>query len=494
VGVVLDPALPAIAVEQAGVSSVVYRMLPHQQRLHESTAPYVLIEGGRGGGKSICLRWDAYLRCLLTPRFRAILVRRSMPELRMSHLNEVPHELTKLGLDPKAWHATDFMLRFPNGSSLRFGHAEDDATLTRYLSSEFEWLGIDEAATFTQRQFAFMCTSLRSPIDGYIPLVRLATNPVGPGAGWVKRLFIDKNPTYDEMPDYAAADFARISCNMDQNPFVNQRDYEKKLNNLPSEALRKALRYGEWVVEGQFFSEWAETREGRPWHVIDALPTWKGRPIVEAPHIQIVRVVDWGYSRAGNPGVCLWIACLTDGSAIVFDELVFRELLPSEAAELIERRSTALHVRYTIGDPAMWQEHEGPSIAEHFENCGIGMIEADKQRVAGWVTLHTWLRDTRSEFRNGTDVTYPRLRVLRSGCPHLIRTFPTMVIDPRDPQDVQTVGVEDDAADCLRYFAQDRGGPSRVPRPTSEGSWMMRELRRRERKNHQWAPAVLRGG
>src|SRR5262245_1809255 len=486
----------AVTVEKGGQATVVYRMLAHQKRGHESDKPYVLLEGGRGGGKSIWLRWDAYLRCLTTPRFRAIIVRRSMPELRLSHLNFVPYELTQLGLDPRAWHATDFVLRFPNGSLLHFGHAEDDATLTRYLSSEFEWLGIDEAATFTYRQFTFMCTSLRSPIPGYVPLVRLATNPVGPGAAWVKKLFIDHNPTYDEAPEYTPEDYQRITCNMDDNPYVNQADYEKKLKNLPSEALRKALRYGEWVVEGQFFSEWAETKDGRPWHVIDTLPTWRGQPIVFAPHVQIVRVVDWGYSVGGNPGLCLWIACLTDGSAIVFQEFVFKELVPADAAAEITRRSVGLKIRYTIGDTAMWQEHEGPSIAEHFGKAGVGMIEADKQRVAGWVTLHTWLRDTRTELRNDGPVTFPRLRVLRSGCPHTVRTFPTMVIDPKDPQDIQTVGTEDDAADCLRYFAQDRGGPSREPRETPELVWRRRLIARRERRRgvENWAPAVLRAG
>lgn len=483
----------AIAVEKNGTSQVVYRMLPHQRRLHESTKPYVLIEGGRGGGKSICLRWDAYMRCLTTPRYRAIIVRRTMPELRLSHLNDVPHDLVALGLDPRAWHATDFLLRFPNGSHLRFGHAEDDATLTRYLSSEFEWLGIDEAATFTHRQFAFMCTSLRSPIPGYIPMVRLCTNPVGPGAGWVKRLFIDKNPNYADAPEYDPNDYERISCNMDQNPFVNRADYEKKLNNLPNEALRKALRYGEWVVEGQFFSEWSETKDGRPWHVIEDLPTYKGQPIVTAPHLQIVRVLDWGYSPAGNPGCCLWIACLTDGSAIVFDEWIFRELLPKDVARIIQQKSTGLRIRYTIGDTAMWAEHQGPSIAEQLEAAGLGMVEADKERVAGWVSLHTWLRDTRSVLVGDRLVTYPRLRVVRRACPYTIRTIPQMVVNPKDPEDVMTVGVEDDAADCLRYFAQDRGGPSREPQATPEATWMAREIRRRERRDRAYGPPVLRG-
>lgn len=479
----------AVVVERDGKAVPVYRVTPQQARFHSSTKPYVLIEGGRGGGKSICLRWDAYIRCMAIPRFRAIIVRRSMPELRLSHLNDVPHELTKLGLDPRAWHSTNFELRFPNGSSLKFGHAEDDATLTKYLSSEFEWLGIDEAATFTHRQFAFMCTSLRSPIPDYVPCVRACTNPVGPGAGWVRKLFIDKNPTYDEMPDYAADDFERITVNMDDNPFVNQKDYEKKLNNLPSDALRRALRHGEWVIEGQFFSEWTETRDGKPWHVIDELPKYHGKPIIYAPHIQIVRVIDWGYSRSGNPGVCLWFAVLTDGSAICFQEWVFRETLPADAAAEIKKRSEGLRVRYTIGDTAMWQEHEGPSIAEHFENAKLGMIEADKQRIPGWVNMHTWLRET---VHDGV-AERPRLQFLRTGCPHTIRSIPQMVVDPKDPEDMLTTGVDDDPSDCIRYFCQDRGGPSREKKVKPELDWIYRQIRRKQARRMHGALPVLRG-
>lgn len=484
-----------MAIEKDGKQVPVYRITPQQERFHQSQKPYVLIEGGRGGGKSICLRWDAYIRCMAIPRFRAIIVRRSMPELRLSHLNDVPHEITKLGLDPRAWHSTNFELRFSNGSSLKFGHAEDDATLTKYLSSEFEWLGIDEAATFTHRQFAFMCTSLRSPIQDYVPLVRACTNPVGPGAGWVRKLWIDKNPAYDEAPEYDPDEYERISVNMDDNPFVNQKDYEKKLNNLPSDALRRALRHGEWVIEGQFFSEWSPTRDGKPWHVIDRLPTYKGRPIVEAEHIQIVRVIDWGYSKGGNPGVCLWIAVLTDNTAIVFKEFVFQELLPSEAAQEIKRRSKGLRIRYTIGDTAMWAEHEGPSIAERFEEQKLGMVEADKQRIPGWVALHTWLRETVDD---GTGPR-PRLQFLKDGCPHTIRTLPQMVIDPKDPEDVLTDGVEDDPADCLRYFCQDRGGPSRLKKEVNpEVKAMFKEIARRKRKQraadkYAYGPQAWRG-
>ena len=481
---------PGLWVERDGKRELLYEPLPHQQQFHTSTKRYCLIGGGRGSGKSKAMRYDAYMRCLSIPRFRALLVRRSFPELKKSHLMDVPFELKKLGLPDNAWHATDYVARFPNGSIFQFGHVEDDNALTKYLSSEWERIYYDELATFTERQWAFLNSSLRSPIQGYIPVGGGGTNPVGSGSGWVKRYFIDKNISQEELPGYNPEDYEYIHCNMTDNPYVDQVAYAQILNALPSDALRRALRDGEWVVEGQFFSEFSETREGKPWHVIDTLPKYRGKPVIYADHIQIVRVIDWGYSRTGNPGVCLWIAVLTDNTAIVFQEFVFKELLPSEAALEIKKRSEGLRVRYTIADTAMWQEHEGPSIAEMFERQGLSMIEADKQRIAGWVSLHTWLRET----VNDGSGERPRLRFLRSGVPHTIRTLPQMVVDPKNPQDVLTTGVEDDPADCLRYFAQDRGGPSREKAATNpELAWMFAEIGRRRRKAERLAYPAMRG-
>jgi len=492
----VDAALAhqGIWVEEHGERVCLYEPLPHQTKFHVSTARYCLMEGGRGSGKSKAMRNDAYIRCLSIPRFRALLVRRTFPELKKSHLMDVPFELKKLGLPDNAWHATDYVARFPHGSILQFGHCEDDNALTKYLSSEWEIIYYDELATFTERQWAFLNSSLRSPIPGYRPVARGGTNPVGPGAGWVKRYFIDKNITQEEMPGYNPADYETIHSSMRDNPHVDREAYEQILNALPSEALRKALLEGEWTIEGQFFSEWKETKDGKPWHVIDELPTVRGVPITQLPHIQIVRVIDWGYSKNGNPGVCLWFALLTDGSAIAFKEFVFREMLPSEVAAEITRQSEGLRIRYTVGDTAMWAEHEGPSIAERFENCGIGMMEADKNRIAGWVAAHTWLKDVLTRV-DGNDqiVEYPRLRFLRSGCPHTIRTIPSCVVDPKNPQDLLTIG-EDDAADCVRYFAQDRGGPSKEKRTDPELEWIFNEINRRKRRStSRHAPPVLRG-
>lgn len=466
----------AVTVEKAGKQQVLYAPFPHQARFHASTAANCLMEGGGGSGKSKCIRWDAYIRCLTIPRYRALILRRSMPELRMSHLAEVPFEAELLGLSKDAWHSTFNILRFPNGSTLEFGHIEDDQALPRYLSSEFEAIYFDELATFTLRQFKFLASRARTTKPGVKPLVRGGTNPVGSGAGWVRRYFITKNVSPEEDQAYRAEDYESIHCNVDDNPAVNLEEYESRLLGLPSDALRRAMRHGEWVIEGQFFSEWAPAKKDKtPWHVITEAPTYHGKPLWEAKHIEIVRVVDWGYSASGNPGVCLWFACLADGSAMCFREYIFKETLPGDVARNIARLSKDVRVRYTVGDTAMWQEHTGPSIAEQLAKAGLGMIEADKARIPGWVEVHEWLRTT--VFR-GT-VEAPKLTFYEPGCPHTIRTLPEMVVDPKDPNDLETRNVEDDPADCVRYFVMSRPGKSAQPHVDPALAWMWKQIRKR---------------
>jgi phage terminase large subunit len=481
----------AVRVQRGEDLVTLYEPLPHQERLHASEAIYTLQSGGRGSGKSICMRWDAYMHALMIPRFRALILRRSVPELKSSHLQFVPFEAEQLGLPRDAWHTTDMVLRFPNGSTVRFGHVENDEALTKYLSSEIEMLYLDELTTFTFRQFAFLMTSLRSPIKGWRPKMKAGTNPVGPGAGWVKRFFIDKTITQDEMPGYDPSEVSVIYANMDQNPHVDREGYAKILNSVPSEALRKALRHGEWTIEGAAFPEFQPTKDGKPWHVIDELPTYKGRSIFTMPGLELVRGIDWGYAAGQNPGVCLWFLAMPDGSLIGIKEFVFSELLPSEAAREIIRRTQGHKVRYTVADPSMWQAHEGPSIAEHMENAGLGLIEGDNAREAGWIAVHTWLKQT---INDGTGER-PKLRFLRGdygqglGCPKTIMNIPQMLVDPKNPNDIVTVGVPDDEVDVVRYVCMSRVGPSREKPPMDPGFRVfLQSIRRAKRQS-----AALRG-
>jgi len=445
------------------------------------------MSGGAGSGKSMCMRWDAYMRCLAIPRYQVLILRRTMPELRRSHLQEVPFDAEKLGLGPNAWHATHNELRFPNGSKVTFGHVEDEKAVSVYLSSEYDAIYWDELCTFTQAQFLFISSRARSSKPGFRgkEVIRAGTNPIGVGAGWVKKMFIDKSVTHDELPGYDPDAYENIHSTLDDNPYLSE-EYAKSLLSLPTEALRNAMRHGEWTVEGQFFQEFRPTVDGVGWHVIEHLPTFRGRPMIEV--CDVVRAIDWGYSRAGNPGYCGWFAVLPDHSAILFQEYVFSETLPADAAREILRRSAGMKVSYTVADSAMMAEHSGPSIAEHFARAGISLIEADKEREAGWITMHNWLQEILDDGVN----RYPRLRLLRDGAPHAIRTLPEMVVSPTNPADMVTKNVADDAADVIRYFVMSRPGRPATPGKTVD-PYLMQMIRKAQIKSKaHWSPDVLR--
>ena len=345
-------------------------------------------------------------------------------------------------------------------------------------------------------QFLFIGSRARTSKPGLRTYIRGGTNPVGPGTTWVRRYFITKDITADENPGYCADDYEAQHSTVDDNArYVDVKDYEKQLNQLPSAALRKAMRHGEWVMEGQFFSEWEERRAIRDaageligwhdWHVIEKLPTHKGKSIVDCNWVDVIRVVDWGYAEEGNPGMVQWWACLPGPRMICFKEWVFKLTLPADVAKEITKRSLGMKVRYTVMDTQMFAEHEGPSVGELMAREGISGIEADKEREAGWLNVHTWLRET--VYVGTTEV--PRLQFLKPrypgdelGCPVTIRSLPQMVVNPKNPSDMVTVGVEDEGADDTRYAVMSRPGASVENEAPRESQWIRDHITKKTRQ------------
>lgn len=485
---------PGLWVVRDGQPTCLYSPTAKQQEYHEATEPNVLMEGSRGGGKSTCARFDAYMRCLSQEQFKALILRRVMPELKRSHLMHVGRECLAMGGDAVAkYNRTENKVEFPDtGSVLLFGHAEDDRAVERYLSSEFDLIFFDELVTFTLREFLLISASARTTTEsGRVALVRGGTNPVGRGARWVKAYFLDKNPSMEEAPDYEPADWRAIHMDMDDlvddqgQVLIDLASYEKRIGSLPNEALRRAYRHGEWVSEGMAFTDWQETKDGRPWHVVDDLPRIKGVPVTKVPWVEIVRAVDWGFSEAGNPGLCLWFACLPDGSAVCFKEFYFKKLLPAEVAAKIKELSAGLRVKYTVADPAMFREHTGESIAETFAKHGVSLIDGDNERESGWVRVAAWLRETVDD---GTGAR-PRLQFYRSAadpqsCITSTKTIPEMVVDPKNPADIETRGVQDEAADVVRYFVMSRPAPSKEPPVDNGVREMLAMIQQMRRKNN----------
>lgn len=428
-------------------------------------------------GKSHWLRMDGHLRCLARPKFRALLLRRNMTELRDTHLDKLTLEAETLGA---VYRASETTIVYPNGSRFRFGHCDDDNALKHYLSSEFDLILLDEGATFTEFQARWIQSRLRTlKSSGIVPMVRIGSNP---GAMWLVDYYIDKTVSEEHDPSYEPKDYHFIPATITDNPHVNLAEQELRLNGLPSEALRRMYRDGDWhAIEGQFFTDWKPTirDSGKPWHVIPELPRMrdggKEKRLLDVPWIEIVRSIDWGFAYE-QPGVVGWYACLPGGCYIKFKEEVFHNLTPSQLAKKVKTLSAGMKVRYTVGDPVMGWKREGESISETLGRHGVPVIEADNDRINGWVRLHSLLMSTYATGEDPDDPSQmrvvPTLQILgspdpsdpirASGCPYTVRTFPMAKMKPLDPGDLELN--QDHALDDTRYFAMSRPSESRKPK------------------------------
>lgn len=470
-----------------GTLVTLYNPTPRQDAFHLSTKPNVLFGGAAGGGKSHSMRWDAYMRCLSQPGYRALLLRRTYPELADTHIERVYMEVVQfraLGIACE-YGKTEFKLRFSNGSILQFGHCEDDSTVSKYLSTEYDWIGFDEASTFEERHYLWISSRARSTKPGVTALVRCGSNPGGTGALWLKRRFIDKDIEFAEDEAYDPDEYEFIPSRLTDNPYLGD-DYRKRLLALPSPALRRAYLYGEWdVFEGQEFAEWkADT------HIVESLPTLNGKPVTEIPWIECFRAIDWGYTEHG---CCGWYVCLPEGRVIKFKEYVFKTTIAKTVAKTIREMSQGLKIRYTIADPSMWMKGGamGESIAETFGKAGVGLIQADNDRINGWQRLHHWLTETVGE------QDLPLLQFYRNGCPYTIRTLPMMVSDSKKPGDIKTRGVEDHGADETRYAIMSRPAPSvhrprKIVLPGTVG-WEVKRILDRQRRKPKLGAESVRG-
>jgi predicted phage terminase large subunit-like protein len=247
-----------------------------------------LYGGAAGGGKSEALLMGA-LRNITEPTYRAILFRRTYPELYRSLIERsyqwYPHCGGKYSTDRKQW-------RFPSGAVIEFGHLEHDVDVFAYASAEYQYLGFDELTSFTERQYTYLLSRARSSTG--IPVrIRSATNPGGEGHEWVMRRWgpwLDRSSEYkgkraapSEILHYRNGDKGEEWCDKGpgvlgrvfiparvvDNPHLHLGDpgYLERLSGLDP-VTRAQLRDGDWLARpaaGMYFKPaWFEVVAAAP--------------------------------------------------------------------------------------------------------------------------------------------------------------------------------------------------------------------------------------
>jgi predicted phage terminase large subunit-like protein len=213
--------------------------------------------GAAGGGKSDALLMAA-LQYIHIPNYAAILFRRSYTDLALpGALMDRAYEW--LGSTNAIWRGSDKTWRFPSGATLTFGYLDAEASKYRYQGAEFQFVGFDELTQFSESQYRFLFSRLRRLGDSDIPIrMRAASNPGGVGHDWVKARFIEG--------DQAERPWVRAT--LVDNPFLDQDEYERALNQLDP-ITRAQLLNGDWSARngGSLFRrEWFEVVEQAPAH------------------------------------------------------------------------------------------------------------------------------------------------------------------------------------------------------------------------------------
>ena len=402
----------------------------------------VLYGGAAGGGKSYAMLVDP-LRYAHRAAHRALIIRRSMPELR--ELIDKSRELYPKAFPGCKYREVEKLWNFPSGAKIEFGFLERDADVYRYQGQAYSWIGFDEITHLpTEFPWNYLASRLRTTDSEITPYMRCTANPGGVGAHWVKKRYIDPNEPNESFKGADGLSRKFIPARLEDNPFLAEDGrYEQMLKALPP-TQRKQLLEGNWDVnEGAAFTEFDTDL-----HIVT--------PFQIPIHWERVKGIDYGYA---SESACIWAAIdPSDGTLIVYRELYRKGLTGEDLGHLITEMELQDPLAVSgVLDTAAWSKTgtTGPTVGETLVRQGHKLRRADKNRIQGKIQIHEYLRLQPSG--------RPRLQIF-SSCPSLIRELQSIPLDKSNPEDVDT-HAPDHAYDALRYLIMSR---PRVNDPLSQ--------------------------
>lgn len=295
------------------------------------------------------------------------------------------------------------------------------------------------------------------------------SNPDGPGAGWVKKLFVDRD--YEDEPlGTRPEDFLFIQSYIRDNPAATEDDHNRLLS-MGDPMLVKARYYGEWdVLSGLRFSQFS-----RGVHVFDweDFLRYYNMPLTSDPYqvlgeraeamgITIYGSLDYGTGIDSASAFHLH-AVDYDKRCWTFFELTMRGTYIDEQAERMRDIIDQFKPRRIYADPSLegrGRESDGISVFRKFRDRKVPLISAPNDRIQGWVSYDVALNYRRDD--HGGILVPPAWRMHRS-CKGLIQDILNAPRDPKKPEDVDPQDGKHHWLDGCRYFLHSHYGPGYRP-------------------------------
>lgn len=298
-------------------------------KLFQHRGDEVLLSGPAGTGKSRAALEKCHMMALLNPGCRGLFVRKTQRSLASTGLVTFREKVATEGIRHGVlkWFGGSTQeppgYRYANGSFIAVGGMDDP---TKIMSSEYDFIYVQEATEFTPNDWEACTTRLR---NGRISFQQLLAdcNPSHP-THWLKvradgGQLLMLNSTHEDNPLYFNRVVAPDGTERYELTEAGRAYIVGKLDKLSGVRYLR-LRKGIWAAaEGVVYEDFDENH-----HLVDALPpgseTWTR-----------YWSIDFGYS---NPFVCQWWAEDPDGRLWLYREIYMsRRLVEDHARQILSQ-------------------------------------------------------------------------------------------------------------------------------------------------------------
>lgn len=432
-----------------------WKPFPGAQEEFLSRSEFEVLYGGQAGpGKTDCLV-AGLTRDIDKKNYRALLLRRTFPQLQ--EIIDRCHRLyPRIG---GTFRATEKRWYFQSGAVIDLGHMQHENDKYNYQGKEYHRIGVDELTQFTETQYTYLISRLRTTDPNITPQILSTTNPGGIGHYWVKERFVTITEPLKTHIDKNGLTRVFVPGTREDNPALTENDpgYESRLELLP-EIEKMRLKMGIWdAFEGQVFTELSQRVHGI--EPFDIPPEWERYCIL-----------DWGFAK---PFCVHWYAMDYDGVLYLYREWygcapdqidTGLKMLASDVARGILDRENHERISMRIADPSIWhrlpdnrlREAKGPTIHEDMSAEGVYFQKADNDRLQGKLQVHKRLKiETDIDQETGEIIGEHALLRVFNNCKHFWRVIPALYSDPKNEEDIDTTQ-EDHPYDDLRYMCMAR--------------------------------------